>query len=147
MTCLSLHSSVQASACAMTDVGNRKEFITSKQPAAQMLLYATNTANYAPAWLAAGDALRGLGHAVLGWTITLAFIIAGLTVILKPVFTLLQKRYGTLLLIAFLGFPLLIGSAAVLQNEQPHKRDSTHTLNLRWKTIATSKLQVWDRRG
>ena len=31
---------------------------------------------------------------MLGWAITLGFVIAGLTVILKPVLTLLQKRYG-----------------------------------------------------
>ena len=36
---------------------------------------------------------------MLGWSITLLFIIAGLTVVLKPVFTLLQKRCGSPLII------------------------------------------------
>ena len=42
--------------------------------------------------LPAGDALRGLGHAVLGWAVLLPFIMIGLTVVFKPILTLLQKR-------------------------------------------------------
>lgn len=42
----------------------------------------------------AGDALRGLGHAVLGWAVLLPFIMIGLTVVFKPILTLLQKRCG-----------------------------------------------------
>lgn len=38
-----------------------------------------------------GDALRGLGHAVLGWAVLLPFIMIGLTVVFKPILTLLQK--------------------------------------------------------
>ena len=44
--------------------------------------------------LAAGNALRGVGHAVLGWAVILPFIVFGLTILLKPVLTLLQKRYA-----------------------------------------------------
>ena len=77
--------------------------------------------------MAAGDALRGLGHAVLGWAITLVFIIAGLTVILKPVLTLLQKRCGALLLSSQppAGLPMLTCSASMPQSAQPCKMDST----------------------
>lgn len=42
----------------------------------------------------AGDALRGLEHAVLGWAVLLPFIMIGLTVAFKPILTLLQKRCG-----------------------------------------------------
>ena len=45
-------------------------------------------------YLAAGNALRGVGHAVLGWAVILPFIVVGLTILLKPVLTLLQKRYA-----------------------------------------------------
>ncbi|CAK0783051.1 hypothetical protein CVIRNUC_006246 [Coccomyxa viridis] len=37
-----------------------------------------------------GDALRGVAHAILGWAVTLPFIMVGLVVLLRPIISLLQ---------------------------------------------------------
>jgi hypothetical protein len=41
---------------------------------------------------AAGDALKGVGHAILGWLVAFPFIAWSLALILQPIFTILQKR-------------------------------------------------------